>query len=54
VEQAEELVVAGVLVHEVDEGEVHRVVCRVSVEPLLLCLASPGAIAEGRLTDFAS
>ena len=54
VKQGDEFVVAGVLVHEVDQGEVHRGVSRVSVGSDRKILAILGAISRESLTKFAS
>jgi hypothetical protein len=53
-EQADELVVAGVLIHEVDDREVHGVVSWDWKEPDWMNPANPGAIPTRGLTEFAS
>ena len=54
VEQPDELVIAGVLVHEVDDREVHRGVSAGVSGGRPDVLANPGAIPKPCLTEFAS
>ena len=53
-EQPDELVVAGVLVHEVDDGEVHGGVSRVTRGLRQEIPANPGAVPARWFTEFAS
>src|SRR4051794_38266411 len=54
VEKPDELVIAGVLVHEVDDREVHRDVSGELSGACLGVLANPGASLTDCLTEFAS